>query len=257
VIETTQPQPFPRCRWALDLTESPFPGRQDLAGQFAGKGLESLGSWFWESGFNDHPVDDMELVRDLNFRAMYGAWDALKNTDRLYPNHRLNWAAYIAGQRESRRLLGDVILTEKDVLDGIEYPDGAFPCTWSLDLHKPDPEFKEGFTGSEFISTSIQGRFEGAYWAPYRCLYSRNITNLFMAGRNISVTHEALGTVRVMRTTGMMGEVVGLAAALCRAHKIDPRQVYSQYLPDLQDRLRHGVPGTPLPEDHPRLNQGS
>jgi hypothetical protein len=257
VIDTGEMQPFPRCPWALDLSESPFPGRQELVGQFSGKGLKSLGAWFWESGFDAHPIQDMEMVRDLNFRAMYGAWDALKNIDQAYPTHKLNWAAYISGLRESRRLLGEVILTQEDVTAGVEYPDGAFPCTWTLDLHAPAPEYQKDFEGSEFISTAANIRFKTPYWAPYRCLYSRNIDNLFMAGRNISVTHEALGTVRVMRTTGMMGEVVGLAAAVCREYGISPGQVYREHLETFKDRLRAGTPKTPPARERRRENEGS
>jgi hypothetical protein len=245
VVDTGHEQVFPRCPWALDLSESPFPGRQNLTGQFSKKGVSSLGAWFWESGFDQHPIEAMEQVRDFNLRAMYGAWDALKNIDRSYPNHKLNWAAYIMGLRESRRLLGDVILTQEDILASVNFPDGVFPCTWTLDLHEPDPAYAEGLTGYEFISTSTHIRFNAPYWAPYRCLYSRNVRNLFMAGRNISVNHQALGTVRVMRTTGMMGEVVGLAAAVCQQWGIEPRQVYSQHLEDLLIRVRQGVPNTP------------
>jgi hypothetical protein len=105
-------QPFPRCPWALDLSDKPFPGRKKLTAQWPGNGvygaddpLGNLGGWFWESGFDKNPIDDVERIRDNNFRAMYGAWDALKNVDKLYPTLRLGWAAYIAGKRESRRLL--------------------------------------------------------------------------------------------------------------------------------------------------------
>jgi hypothetical protein len=256
VVDTGEAQAFPRCPWALDLSESPFPGRQELSGQFSGKGVQSLGAWFWESGFDAHPIDDMEKARDINFRAMYGAWDALKNVDRVFPTFKLNWAAYITGLRESRRLLGEVVLTQDEVVNGVSFPDGAFPCTWTLDLHSPDPDYQKDFKGSEFISTSTHIRFKSPYWAPYRCLYSRNIQNLFMAGRNISVSHEALGTVRVMRTTGMMGEVVGLAAALCKEHGITPARVYHQKLADLLQRLHQGVPRTPRAENRRRENEG-
>ena len=79
------------------------------------------------------------------------------------------------------------------------------------------------------------------YAVPYRCLYSRNVENLFMAGRNISVTHVALGTVRVMRTTGMMGEVVGMAASLCKKYDVTPRGVYRSHLEDLKTLMKEGV----------------
>lgn len=233
--------PFPRLEWALDLTDKPFPGRASFTGQWAGKGLAGLGGWFWESGFGDDPFTDLERIRDRNLRAMYGAWDALKNTDGKYANHRLGWSAFIAGKRESRRLMGDVILTVKDFKEGRQFPDPAFPNTWHIDIHEPHPDYSQGLTGDEFISICTTGkeyRYEGPYWAPYRCLYSRNVGNLFMAGRDISVEREALGPVRVMRTCGMMGEIVGKAAWICVRHDTSPRGVYEQHLDQLQNLMR-------------------
>ncbi|MCX6995999.1 MAG: FAD-dependent oxidoreductase [Kiritimatiellaeota bacterium] len=236
--ETKSAAPFPRCPWAVDLRNKPFPGRPS-AGQKAPRNLENLGQWYWESGFDRDPIAEVEWMRDQNFRAMYGAWDTLKNVDKLYPNYKLGWAAYIAGKRESRRLLGDVVLTADDFRTNRIFSDACFPCTWGIDLHFPDPKFQKGHEGSEFISGFTRGgkySYKGPYWAPYRCLYSRNISNLFMAGRDISVTHEALGPVRVMRTCGMMGEVVGMAAALCKQHDCQPRDIYARH-PDAHKAL--------------------
>jgi hypothetical protein len=234
--------PFPRCPWAIDLSDKPFPGRPGHNGQWAGKNpLDNLGGWFWESGFDQDPIANVERIRDLNLRAMYGAWDALKNVDHLYPNHRIGWAAFIAGKRESRRLLGDVVLAVDDVRNGKVYPDAAFPCTWPIDLHAPDPKFQKGLEGQEFISQATGGKdyqYHGPYWVPYRCLYSRNISNLFMAGRDISVSHEALGPVRVMRTCGMMGEIVGKAASICVKQNVPPRGVYESHLSLLLELMK-------------------
>ena len=235
-------QPFPRCPWAIDLSDKPFPGRKDFKGQWGGENpLDNLGGWFWESGFEKDPIADVERIRDLNFRAMYGAWDALKNVDGLYPNHRLGWAAFIAGKRESRRLLGDIVLTADDFRNDVAYPDGAFPCSWGIDVHSPHEDFDDGHEGEEFISFATTGKgydYEGPYWAPYRCLYSRNVPNLFMAGRDISVTQEGLGPVRVMRTCGMMGEIVGKAATICVSKETTPRGVYEKHLDMLKDMMR-------------------
>ena len=229
-------QPFPRCPWALDLSDKPFPGRKGVK-TFGKEGLQSFANmWYWESGFNKDQVNDIELIRDHNFRAMYGAWDAIKNVDKLYPNHRLGWSAYIAGKRESRRLMGDVVLDAEDFKTQKKFSDGSFPCSWHVDLHSPKTEFKSGFEGNEFVADYTRGKeyqYGNLYWAPYRTLYSRNISNLFMAGRNISVTKTGLGPVRVMRTCGMMGEVVGKAASICVKNSASPRQVYEQYLPEL------------------------
>jgi len=227
IVETPEPQPFPRCPWAHDVSDVKIPSR--------------LGVWFWESGFDYDPLEKGEHIRDNNFRSMYGAWDALKNVHKKYPNHKLEWAAFIAGKRESRRLLGDVILTKEHVLSGKAFPDAAVPSTWSIDLHLPTKPFRDRFGDDAFISQAHYTSFKKPYWVPYRCLYSRNVANLFMAGRCISVTHEALGTVRVMRTTGMMGEIVGMAASVCKDYSTDPRGVYADHLAQLQAVMKKGV----------------
>ena len=134
VIETDASQTFPRCPWALDLSDKPFPGRSKDKPD-----ILKLGGWYWESGFDHDPIEKAnEYIRDWNFRAMYGAWDAMKNVDHVLPNHKLNWAAFVAGKRESRRLLGDVILSKKDVMEST-LRDGCVPTGWKIDLHLPDP----------------------------------------------------------------------------------------------------------------------
>ena len=105
----------------------------------------------------------------------------------------------------------------------------------------PHPDFKAGLAGDEFISRATTGKdysYQGPYWAPYRCLYSRNLDNLFMAGRDISVEREAIGPIRVMRTCGMMGEIVGKAAWICLHHNTSPRGVYQNHLPLLRGLMQ-------------------
>jgi hypothetical protein len=240
VVDAGKPSPFPRCPWALPLKGKPFPSK-----------LDQLGHWFWESGFSHDTTRKTEYIRDWNLRAMYGAWDCLKNDMKLYPNHKLEWAAFITGKRESRRLFGDVVLTQDHVLKGEEFPDGCVPATWSIDLHVPEPNLGKYFEGDEFISVARFTKFKTPYLVPYRCLYSRNITNLMMAGRDISVTHEALGTVRVMGTGGMMGEVVGRAAFLCYRHTATPRDVYEKHLDELKELLKKPLSKVPTPAPEP------
>jgi hypothetical protein len=139
-----------------------------------------------------------------------------------------------------------VVLTGDDFRTNSVFADACFPCTWTIDLHTPDPAFGKGHEGVEFISKATFGKYQTPYWAPYRCLYSRNVTNLFMAGRDISVTHEALGPVRVMRTCGCMGEIVGMAAALCKQHDCTPRAVYEQHLDELKQLMERGAGRQPL-----------
>lgn len=233
--QTEKPTVFPETPWALDMTMADFPYPR-----------EGHGEWFWESGFDKDPLKDAELIRDHNLRAVFGAFNAMKNRDGKdkHRNAVLSWVAYIGGPRESRRLLGDVILSQDDVVTKKKFPDGCVPSTWSIDLHYPKKQFEKKFPDNPFISIAehdqrIDRTF--GYPVPYRCFYSRNIDNLFMAGRNISVTHEALGTVRVMKTCGMMGEVVGKAASICALHTCQPRDVYEKYLGELKDLLK--LPG--------------
>ena len=246
--DTGEPVSFPRCSWALDLSDKPFPGRSSAKGGAGTRnsGLKALGKWFWESGFCHDPFEKSEYIRDWNLRAMFGAWDALKNVEKAYPNHAIEWAAFISGKRESRRLLGDLILNEEDITKPIWYDDALVPTGWKIDVHYPDPRYNKGFEGDAFISVASFKNCVRPYYIPYRCFYSRNVDNLFMAGRDISVTRAALGAVRVMKTTALMGEVVGMAASLCVQHDVEPRGVYKNHLEELKD-LCGVVKGHELP----------
>lgn len=212
------------------------------------------GEWTWETGMRYNQITDAERIRDYGMLVVYTNWSYIKNRLGLYPDRQIDWAAYIAGKRESRRLLGDYILKEEDMTKHMFHEDGSFTATWSMDLHFPDPENSRYFPGEEFIASTAHVVIY-PYPVPYRCLYSRNIDNLFMAGRNISVTHVTLGSVRVMRTTGMMGEVVGMAASICRDHNVLPRDVYRYHLPELKALMTKGVAHEGLPNNQ-RYNEG-
>lgn len=218
---------FPLCPWAVPFTDDYYLSNTSSA-------------WYWESGFYQDKVEQAEEVRDYNFRVVYGHWSFLKNHKKEeYANWKLQWMAYIAGKRESRRLMGDLILSENDINNGIHYPDACVTTTWGIDLHYPDPKNTKYYPREEFLGIADHDRDFTPYHIPYRCFYSKDIDNLFMAGRNISVTHIVLGTVRVMKTTGMMGEVVGLAAYLCKKHRCTPREIYTNYLQELLTLLEH------------------
>lgn len=230
--------------WAFETVEAPssFP-LLDWACQFSKDYNldEDKPDWRWEGGFAKNTITDAENIRDQNLRAIFGNWAYLKNNNPKYANRKLTWVAFIGGKRESRRLMGDIILNQNDVQNHVKYDDASFTTTWSLDLHFPDPLNSKYFPGEEFYSFCIQPKIS-PYHVPYRCLYSRNIDNLFMAGRNISVTHVAYGTIRVQRTTAMMGEVVGMAASICKKHQSSPRSVYLDYLVELKELMKTGIP---------------
>lgn len=219
---------FPECPWAVEFDEQTY---RPI----------TRGDWDWETGLTDNQITEIEYIRDYALRAVYGNWDFIKNRSpkkEEFRNQELQWVAYIGGKRESRRLLGDIILCEQDLLESKHYDDASFTTTWGIDLHYPKKI--EGLNEEPFLSYCESDEIK-PYAVPYRCLYSRNIDNLFMAGRNISVTHVALGTIRVMRTGGMMGEVVGMAASLCKTHKTLPRGIYNEHLPELKALMKEGV----------------
>jgi hypothetical protein len=241
-----QASTWPATPWALPLEMGDFPLLQKSKSRIDDKPFMKA-EWFWESGFDQDPIKDLEYIRDWNFRAMYGAFSALKNgaQKEKYVNSRLKWASHVGGPRESRLFDGDVILNKDNIVQRTEFPDGCVPTTWDIDLHYAREEYAKKFPDNPFISRAAFGYVDASgkhiaavdrrngYPLPYRLFYSKNISNLFFAGRHISVTHEALGTVRVMRTIGMMGEVVGKAAYLAVRENTDPRGVYQKHLPDL------------------------
>ncbi len=235
--EASQPTKFPDIAWALPFNES---SAQKV----------KMGEWTWETGMQYDQIKDFERIRDYGLLVVFSNWAFLKNHSSVsgnYAKSELKWVAYVAGKRESRRLIGDFILKEQDLTEKIIYPDGTAPTSWTIDLHYPDPKNTQHFPGNEFLSIAKHKTIY-PYPIPYRCLYSRNIENLFMAGRNISVTHVALGTVRVMRTTGMMGEVVGMAASVCKNNQVLPRGVYEKHLDELKGLMAKGTGRSDLPD---------
>ncbi|MEQ9441346.1 MAG: FAD-dependent oxidoreductase [Cyclobacteriaceae bacterium] len=228
-VELDSASSFPECPWAIQFSDEYHID-------------EHKADWQWETGFgNFNTITEAEQIRDHNLRAIYGNWAYLKNHKQdKYARNALAWVAYIGGKRESRRLLGDHILTQMDIENGVMYPDGLVTATWTIDLHFPNAENSQYFPGEEFFAATKHIKVK-PYTIPYRCLYSRNIPNLFMAGRDISTTHVAFGSTRVMRTCGMMGEAVGFAAALCRKYESNPRGIYENHLEELVDVISEGI----------------
>jgi hypothetical protein len=235
-LEAEQPMPFPDIKWGLPITaESVQKVRR--------------GQWYWEVGMRDDQIADAEQIRDYGMYVAYSNWAYLKNHASFreeYTRSYLGWVAYVAGKRESRRLMGEFVLREQDLMNFTLYPDGSASTSWYIDQHYPDPENSKLFPGREYLSCGHLTPL-GFYPIPYRCFYSKDLDNLFMAGRNISVSHIALGTVRVMRTTAMMGEVVGLAASICRKHQAQPHDIYERYFSELSELMHRGAGRTDVP----------
>lgn len=218
-----------------------------------------MGEWTWETGMNYNQISDFERIRDYGMLVIYSNWSYLKNhysRKADYADLELGWVAYVAGKRESRRLVGDYILKQDDVDKHVFHEDASFTTAWHFDLHFPDPANSRYFPGAEFKAETKHNPIY-PYAVPYRCLYSRNVNNLFMAGRNISVTHVTLGSTRLMRTIGIMGEIVGMAASICKEYGTLPRDVYQHHLDELKALMRKGMgkPADELP-DNQNFNQG-
>lgn len=231
-----EPKPFPNIKWGLEMDDKK-------------SHAITKGDWDWETGMGIDQTKDFERVRDYGMLVVFSNWSFIKNHSKVkkkFANEQLKWVAFVAGKRESRRLVGDYVLTENDLRNRNVYPDGTAPTTWSMDLHYPHPENSKMFPDAPFRSIAKHIQIY-PYPIPYRCLYSKNIDNLFMAGRQISVSHVALGTVRLMRTIGMMGEVVGMAASICKEEKTSPRGVYENHFSKMEELMFKGVGNTELP----------
>ncbi|MBQ9551557.1 MAG: FAD-dependent oxidoreductase [Clostridia bacterium] len=189
--------------------------------------------WYMELGGEDDAIADTERVRDELLKVAYGVWDYVKNAPEnreKNKNWRLDWVGMLPGKRESRRYVGDHIMTQHDVRGGGRFDDLVAYGGWSMDDHDP----------AGFRSAGAPTVFHPApspYGIPFRCLYSKNIENLLFAGRNISVTHAAMSSTRVMATCALCGQAVGTAAAIAVKEGLTPRGVYETRVKELQRLL--------------------
>lgn len=190
-------------------------------------------TWWVEFGGMNDTIQEAEWIRDELFRINIGLWDYVKNYDPRFKqqnrNRELVWLNFVPGKRESRRLIGDYVMTQRDYQEKIVHPDTVAYQGWGSDIHHP-----WGFYARGPIYFSA---FRYKVSIPYRCLYSKNISNLMMAGRDVSVSHVALGGVRVMRTCCLMGQAAGTAAAIAVKEYTTPRGVYEKHIDQLQDQL--------------------
>ena len=223
--ETTTPKPFIPPPWAYKF-DSPEKITRKM-GNFNCRD----NFWWMELGGMQDTIHDAEEIRDELLKVAFGVWDYYKNhAEKKADNWDLEWVGFLPGKRESRRYVGDCILTQGDIESLRPFPDIVAYGGWPLDDHDP-----HGFEGDTPSNVAIH--VKPPYAIPYRSLYSRNVSNLFCAGRNISVTHAALSSTRVMCTCGLVGQAVGTAAALAVRHCTTPRGVYEKHLRALQQAL--------------------
>jgi len=189
--------------------------------------------WWIEWGGDLDTVHETETIKWELWKVAYGVWDYIKNSGKFpeAANLTLEWVGTIPGKRESRRFEGDHILIQQDIVEQRTHPDAVSFGGWAIDLHPSDGVFSEKPGCQQWHS-------KGIYQIPYRCLYSRNIRNLFLAGRIISASHIAFGSTRVMATCAHSAQAVGMAAVLCKHHGLRPRHIGGRpFIQELQQRL--------------------
>lgn len=210
--------------------------------------------WWVEYGGRMDTVHQSEEIKWELWKVVYGIFDHIKNSGEFpeAENLTLEWVGTIPGKRESRRFMGDYILSQKDVVEQREYEDAVAIGGWSLDLHPADGVYSEKMGCNQWHS-------KGAYQIPYRCYYSKDISNLFLAGRIISASHVAFGSSRVMATCAHGAQAVGMAASLCKIYQIKPAQIYQQNkIKELQNKLNlrgQSIPDTPLEAEENLLHR--
>ncbi len=242
--DTGKPVKFTAPSWALkDVTGIARHRRFNT-------NMQGCNFWWLEYGGRLDTIHDTEEIKWELWKVVYGIWDHMKNSGE-HPeaeNLALEWVGHIPGKRESRRFEGDYLMRQQDVVHQTTFDDVVAHGGWALDLHPADGVFSER-------AGCTQWHAKGVYGIPWRCYYSRNISNLLLAGRIISATHVAFGSTRVMATCAAGGQAVGTAAAVCIERGLTPRDLASgEALHDLQLRLaRTGqfLPGRDItdPED--------
>jgi hypothetical protein len=222
-----RPVPFVPPSFAVRLEDTAIPERRVIR-----SGDNGCAYWWIEWGGELDTIGDNERIRDELWGVIYGIWDYIKNSGRFpdAASMTLEWVGSVPGKRESRRFLGDHVLTQQDILEQREFDDPVAFGGWSIDLHPPQGVYSAE-RGSQHLFS------DGVYAIPYRSLYSRNIANLLFAGRNISASHVAFGSTRVMATCAAMGEAAGTAASLCLQHGVSPRSLYTDHRTALVQRL--------------------
>lgn len=246
--DTGRPVKFVAPSFALDVTQE-IPRFRNFKAQEHGCQL-----WWVEHGGRLDTVHDTEQIKWELWRVIYGVWDYIKNSGK-FPEAEtmtLEWVGMIPGKRESRRFEGAYMLSQKDLVEQRTHPDAVAYGGWSIDLHPADGVFSEKPPCNQWHS-------KGVFQIPYRTLYSRNIDNLFLAGRIISSSHVAFGATRVMATSAYVGQAVAVAAKICMERKLLPAELSKrgniEYLQNELMKSGQYIPGLVLSDPADLVNQ--
>ncbi|MFI8602904.1 FAD-dependent oxidoreductase [Cellulophaga baltica] len=221
-----------------------------------GKDDKGCRFWWFEFGGRKNTIYDTEEIKYELWKVIYGVWDYIKNSGEFddVENHTLEWVGTVPGKRESRRFDGLYMIKQQDVIEQKTFYDAIAFGGWAIDLHPADGVYSK-------LSGCTQWHSKGIYQIPYRSFVSKDIDNLFYAGRIISATHVAFGSTRVMATTGFCAQAVGMAAAVCSKNNILPKEVLDEkYLELLQNKLNingQSIPDIPIKSSSNLITSGT
>ena len=224
--KTDHPCPFTPPDWAFVYPddESMYLKNHDIPGT-------GVNFWWIELGGTADTIHDAQQINEELLRVAYGVWDHLKNRgDHGMENWELEWVGFLPGKRESRRCEGPYLLNQRDLEEGHTFDDAVAFGGWTMDNHDPLGLRYMGYSSRHIIPNV-------PYQIPFRCLYSVNVPNLMLAGRNISVTHMALSSTRVMATCSVIGQAAGTGAAVAIRHGCLPAEVTEKHMQELQTLL--------------------
>lgn len=235
VAKAEHPVPFVRPPFAYDYEKEGL--FEKLNNPSTGRNfpltIEGVHSVWWMSygGMIDTIKDEDEIYMELK-KLVYGFWDYVKNSGK-YPgseNYYIDWMAPFPSKRESRRVMGEYVLTQNDIQEHRDFPDQVATAAWPIDVHDVG-----GIYGKDMTTTWTA--LDTIYGLPLRMMYSKDFTNLMLAGRIVSATHIAMGSFRVMQTLGAMGQAIGTAAAMCCEKHIYPKDIV--HTPELMKELQN------------------
>lgn len=223
--ETERKIKFTPPDWSTKLTDKDFENRT------LNLDSENENFWYLELGGNRDTIHQTEEIKEELIPLALGTWDYIKNSGKYNADKwELEFLGFLPGKRESRRMTGEYIITANDLLSDEKFHDTVAYGGWPVDDHYPDGFYTKGRPNTNILPPA-------PYCIPYRALYSKNVSNLFFAGRNISMTHMAMSSVRVMATCAVIGEAVGVAAAIASKYNLTPHGVYREKLELLQNTL--------------------
>ena len=227
-VDTGQPVTFVPPPWAHK-----FPTDADIPKDRKHKDLKGGYAWLESGGLDTNTISDNEAIRDELLKIVFGIWDHIKNqSDHGAANWALDWIGAVPGKRESRRFYGDYVLSQNDTGCASRFSDAVAYAGWAMDIHTPG-----GFHSKKDEPMAAIHDYPLPLPIPWRSLYSKNVPNLLLGGRNISASHIAFSATRVMGTCAIMGQAVGAGAALCRKKGVSPRELGQTHIKELQQQL--------------------